>query len=79
MTYVKQDLQLFQQITVDGVTTEVEVDVFDFDQLDVDYIINDAQERLLNLIVRRQTLNIDKQEIINCIQIPIFKELNGRF
>ena len=73
--YIKKDLQLLHQITVDGFTDTVEVNSFDFADINWEMIANDAQERLLNLIVRRQTLNIDNNEVMQCIMVPIQQEL----
>jgi hypothetical protein len=76
--YIKKDLQLFQEVTVDGKTESVEVPVFDFVDLNFDEIANNAQERLLNLIVKRQKINIELEEIMQCFTIPFTKALNGR-
>lgn len=75
---VKENLQLFTEVTVDGITDKIEFPIFDFSELDFEYIADDAQERLLNLIIKRQHTNLTIDEILSLIQVPLLKELNGR-
>lgn len=78
MKLVRDGLTLYQEIEVDGETDKVEVDAFDFADFDWDAIADDAQNRLLNLIVKRQNTNVSIEEILECIKIPIVLELNNR-
>jgi len=74
--YTNEKLAVYQVLTVDGVKDKLQVQTFDFIDLDYEKIANDAQQRLVNLMIKRQTLTIEFNELLQCIQIPLIQELN---
>lgn len=78
MKLVVEDYRLYQEVTVDGNVELIEVECFDFGDLPMESITDEAQQRLLALIQKRQTLNIGIDEVLDCIKIPLLLELNKR-
>lgn len=78
MKLLKEDLRLFQEIEYADETETIElVDVFDFADLDWETIANNAQERLLTLIVKRQSVNLDLNEVLNCFNVEFIPKINA--
>jgi hypothetical protein len=69
---VRDDLVLYQKLDDEN---KIEQEFFDFEQLDMEEIINDAQNRLLNIVVKRQNTNLTFEEIYDCIRIPMVQSL----
>lgn len=74
--YFVEDLRLFQNIEKDGIEEVVEITTFfDYADLDFESIGNDAQQRVLNLVNKRQRLEITQDELMQCFLVPFLKAL----